>query len=363
MKRIVLFLSCLTILTMIASCKKNATQNVASVGEESKTAPVSQKSDDKKPADSDGVFVMRIGHAQTEESPRHRSLLLFKEQVEKATNAKIKVEIYPIGVRGDETEMTVAVSEGELEAVRGGDLEFVPKSMLLGLPMVADTLADARKLCYSDFVRDMLNAAEENNMRVLAVGDDSGFRQITNSVHPIIKPADLKGLKIRAPQIVATVNFINELGASATVVPFTELYLALSEGRVSGQENPLALIDSSKFYEVQKYCTIINYQFFPELMYVNLEWWNSLPTEFQTILTSCAKNMMDENARITDEENNAYIRHIQANGCEITTLTQAQRAAFLPYAERVWEKYIDEGYATKQDLTDMLAIVGKKVTW
>ena len=345
------------------SCKKNVSQSVSESQEESKSVSEVEVAKAVAQKETPDTFIMHVGHAQTNESPRHRSLLLFKEQVEKQTGGKVKVEIYANGVVGDETEMTVAVSEGKLEAVRGGDLEFVPKSMLLGLPMIADTLSDARKLCYSDFVRDMLSAAEGNNMMVLAVGDDSGFRQITNSVRPITKPADMKGLKIRAPQIVPTVSFINELGASATVVPFTELYAALSVGKVAGQENPLALIDSSKFYEVQKYCTIINYQFFPELMYVNLDWWKSLPAEYQSVLTSCAKSMMEENARITDAENEAYIKHIQSQGVEVIALTQAQRASFLPYAERVWEKYIDDGYATKQELKDMLAIVGKSVKW
>ena len=352
---------CLFAIFMLASCKKNAEQKPSVEPENSDS--VSESESPKNSGAAEGKFVMRIGHAQSVDSPRHRSLLLFKEQVEKGTGGKLTVEIYPNGEKGDETEMTVAVSEGKLEAVRGGDLEFVPKITMLGLPMIADTLDDARKLCYSSFVKDMLSVVEANNMMVLAVGDDSGFRQITNSVRPIKKPADMKGLKIRAPQIVATVNFINELGASATVVPFTELYAALAGGKVAGEENPLALIDSSKFYEVQKYCTIINYQFFPELMYVNLSWWNALPPDFQQTLTDCAKVMMDENARITDSENEAYIKHIQAEGCQIVTLSQAERSAFLPYAERVWEKYVDEGYVTKQEIKDMLSIVGKTVKW
>ena len=354
---------CVISVFMASACKKTVLQSAKNTGDGAKTiseVEVAKGTASKETPDS---FVMHIGHAQTDESPRHRSLLFFKDLVEKQSNGKITVEIYSNGVVGDETAMTVAVSEGKLEAVRGGDLEFIPKSLLLGLPMVADTLDEARKLCYSDFVHDMLSVAEANNMMVLAVGDDSGFRQITNSVRPITEPADMKGLKIRAPQIVPTVNFINEVGASATVVPFTELYAALSVGKVSGQENPLALIDSSKFYEVQKYCTIINYQFFPELMYVNLDWWQSLPAEYQSLLISCAKSMMEENARITDAENEAYIKHIQSQGCEVITLTQEQRASFLPYAERVWEKFIDDGYATKQELKDMLAIVGKSINW
>ena len=329
--------ACLCALAVLAACSKPAGR-AAGAGEESDAPDAALGGEEAAPAeDVPGRYVMRIGHAQTEESPRHRSLLLFKEQVEANT--------------------------GGMVTVRGGDLEFVPKITLLGLPLIADTLSDARRLCYSDFVRNMLGDAETRGMLVLAVGDDSGFRQITNSVHPVTKPADLKGLRIRAPQIVATVNFFTELGASATVVPFTKLYTELAEGRVAGQENPLALIDSSRFYEVQKYCTIINYQFFPELMYVNLDWWTALPEDFRSVITAAARRMMDENARITDAENEAYIRHIRQEGCEVVTLSAGERAAFLPYAERVWEKYVDEGYATREELEAMLAVVGKRISW
>lgn len=356
--KILFFTLSVFILATFLSCNKKYSQTT---NDDDKTGFF--KLDEKKLSKLNKNIVMHIGHAQTEESPRHRSLVLFKEEVEKQSNGNIKVKIYPNGVVGDETQMTKSVSEGKLEAVRGGDLEFLPKSMLLGLPMIAENLSDARKLCYSDFVHNMLLDAESQNLYVLAVGDDSGFRQITNSERPITKPEDLKGLKIRAPQIQATVDFFTEVGAEATVVPFTELYAALAVGIVSGQENPLALIDSTKFYEVQSYCTIINYQFFPELMYVNKTWWDSLPKYYQALLTSCAKDMMEENGRITDQENEAYIKHIQENGCKVLTLSSEERAAFIPYAQNVWKKQIESGLASKEELEEMLGLVGKKPNW
>lgn len=311
----------------------------------------------------EGVYRMRIGHAQSVDSPRHRSLETFQKEVEEQTDGHVIVEIYPEGELGNETEMTVAVSEGELEAVRGGDLEFVPKTTMLGLPMIADNLEEARTLCYSDFVSDMLSSAETDyNMKVLAVGDDSGFRQITNNVRPIRQPSDMKGLKMRTVLEVIDLS-MQEFGASTLAIPFTELYDALASGEVDGQENPLALIDSNKFYEVQDYCTIIDYMFFPELMYVNLDWWNSLPPEYQKILTDSARRMMDENARITDRENESYMRHIEENGCEIYVLSEEERAAFQPLAENVWQEYVDSGRISKEELDEMLAVIGKSVEW
>lgn len=329
----------------------------------------STASDTQEPADgsaaaADGeVYTMQIGHAQATTSARHRSVELFEQMVEEQTDGHVQVEIFPAGQLGNETEMTEAVSMGTLQAVRGGELEYLPQITMLSLPMLCDTMEEVRTLCYSDFVADMLSSVEtEHNMKVLAVGDDSGFRQITNNVHPIVSPEDMQGLKMRTVLEVIDLS-MKAFGASTVSVPFTDLYMALKTGVADGQENPLALIDAQKFYEVQKYCTIIDYMICAEVMYVNLDWWNSLPAEYQTILTDCAKAMMDENSRITDEENEIYLENIKNAGCEVTVLTEEQREAFRPLAENVWKEYVDSGRITKEDLDEMLAVIGKSVDW
>lgn len=306
---------------------------------------------------------MQIGHAQSTTSARHQSLLLFEKMVEEKTNGGVQIEIFPAGQLGNETEMTEAVSMGTLQAVRGGELEYLPQITMLSLPMLCDNLEEVRTLCYSDFVKDMLSSAEtEHNMKVLAVGDDSGFRQITNNVRPVIKPEDMKGLKMRTVLEVIDLS-MKSFGASTVSVPFTDLYMALKTGVADGQENPVALIVNQKFYEVQKFCTIIDYMICAEVMYVNLDWYSTLPAEYQSVLSESATAMMEENSRITDAENDAYIETIGQNGCEVSVLTKEQRDAFRPMAENVWKEYIDSGRITKEDLDKMLAVIGKSVSW
>lgn len=325
-------------------------------------AAAGSESEAKAPAAGE-TFTMQVGHAQATTSARHQSLLLFEKTVEEKTNGGVQVEIYPAGQLGNETEMTEAVSMGTLQAVRGGELEYLPQITMLSLPMLCDSLEEVRTLCYSDFVKDMLSSVEtEHNMKVLAVGDDSGFRQITNNVRPILSPADMEGLKMRTVLEVIDLS-MKSFGASTVSVPFTDLYMALKTGVADGQENPVALIDSQKFYEVQKYCSIIDYMFCAEVMYVNLDWWKSLPAEYQTILSEASREMMDENSRITDEENDNYIEHIKNSGCEVTVLTPEQRESFRPQAEAVWKQYIESGRITREDLDEMLAVIGKKVSW
>lgn len=352
MKKLLSLLLCLCVVAgLLAGCGSTGSDTQESAG--GSTAA----------ADDGEVYTMQIGHAQATTSARHRSVELFEQMVEEQTDGHVQVEIFPAGQLGNETEMTEAVSMGTLQAVRGGELEYLPQITMLSLPMLCDTMEEVRTLCYSDFVADMLSSVEtEHNMKVLAVGDDSGFRQITNNVRPIVSPEDMQGLKMRTVLEVIDLS-MKAFGASTVSVPFTDLYMALKTGVADGQENPLALIDAQKFYEVQKYCTIIDYMFCAEVMYVNLDWWNSLPAEYQTILSDCAQAMMDENSRITDEENEVYLENIKNAGCEVTVLTEEQREAFRPLAENVWKEYVDSGRITKEDLDEMLAVIGKSVDW
>jgi C4-dicarboxylate-binding protein DctP len=273
------------------------------------------------------------------------------------------VEIFPSGQLGDETQMTESVAMGTLQAVRGGDQSYLPQSMMLSLPMLADNMEQVHALCYSDFTENMLSSIEsEHGIKVLAVGDDSGFRQITNNMRPIKSPQDMKGLKMRTVLPIIE-DSLQAFGANTVSIPFTELYMALKTGVADGQENPLALIVNPKFYEVQKYCTVIEYMFFVEPFYVNLEWFDSLPADYRTIITEEAENMMDETTRICEEDNAAYLETIQQNGCEVYWLTEEERESFRPAAENVWKKWIENGNMTRQDLDEMLSIVGKTVDW
>ncbi len=356
-KTLSLVMSILLIATMFAGCTggsapaaSSAAPAPAAPASSAAPAPAAPSSSAPEAAPAE-TFVMQVGHAQATTSPRHQSMETFKQAVESRTGGGVTVEIFPAGQLGNENEMTDAVLMGTLQAVRGGALEYLPQITMLSLPLLADNIEQVHALCYSDFVMNMLSSVEQDHdMKVLAVGDDSGLRQ------------DMKGLKMRTVLEIITLS-MEAYGASTVSIPFTDLYMSLKTGVADGQENPLALIDNQKFYEVQKYCTIIDYMFFAEVMYVNKTWYESLPAEYQAVLTEEAQNMMTETSRIVAEEDAQYLTNIQNGGCEVYTLTPEERESFRPASEEVWKKYIELGYLTREDLDAMLAIVGKSVSW
>lgn len=324
--------------------------------------PATEAAVPEEVVEDDTVYTFQLGHAQSTTSPRHRSCEYFEKMVEEKTNGRIQVEVFPAGQLGNEAEMTQAVIMGTLQGVRGGDQNYVPKMESVALPFLCDDLTQIRKLCTSDYMANIVKDAEQNNLLVLALGDNSGFRQFTNNVRPIIAPEDMQGIKFRTTSVPVE-RFMKVFGVSTVSIPFTELYMSLKTGVCDGQENPVALIDSSKFYEVQKYCTVIDYMFFVEPFYVNLEWYNSLPEDLQVIMKECAEAMMVEDSRITDEENDAYKENIANNGVEVTYLTPEQKEAWMPLAEEVWKVAIEQGSLTRDELGQMLEIVGKTIDW
>lgn len=302
------------------------------------------------------VYTMQVGHAQPTTNPRHLSLLTFKEMVEERTNGGVIIEIYPAGQLGNETEMTEAVKLGTLQAIRGGQDDFLPKLECFSLPFLYNSYDEANRVINSEYVQGVLEDAKQHNLLVLGLGDAGGFRQLTNNIRPITSPNDMVGIKMRT-SIELIDRSMKAFGANTVSVPYTDLYMALKTGVADGQENPLVNIETMKFYEVQKYCTIIDYMISPEAFYVNLQWYESLPADYQKILKECSNEMMVENSRIISENESKALEVIKQN-CEVYELSEEERQLFKDAAIEVWDHYVDSGRMTQEEL-DMILQLAK----
>jgi C4-dicarboxylate-binding protein DctP len=302
------------------------------------------------------VYTMQIAHAQPTTNPRHISLEYFKEIVEERSNGAIKVELYPAGQLGTEKEMLEQVCSGVIQGMRGGQMDFVPKLLVFSLPFLCDTSEQVTRLMNSDLATSICESSKKDGALILGLGDAGGFRQYSNNVRPIHTPADLKGLKMRSNGMDTIDKTFEALGASVVSVPYSDLYMALKTGVSDGQENPWVNIESMKFYEVQKYFTVLNYQFHPDPFYVNLDWYNSLPADLQTILADATKDMMVVNNQAIVEKQDAARAVVEAN-CEVYTPTEAELQQFKDATEVVYQQYIDAGILTQSELDQMRAIV------
>ena len=195
-------------------------------------------------------YTFKFAHSQPEDSVRHKSMLMFKDALEKASGGRIAVEVFSSSQLGSEPEVMDMVKMGTVQGTRGGAFTKANKKFLIyTLPFLyADTDA-VLKAMRSDFGTAIAKAAEENGYYIPATGVAGGFRQITNNKHPINTPEDVAGLKIRMPGIETIVKTMQALGANPVSIPYGEVYMALKMGVADGQENPPSNIVVMKFYE------------------------------------------------------------------------------------------------------------------
>ncbi|HPF88659.1 MAG TPA: TRAP transporter substrate-binding protein [Candidatus Limiplasma sp.] len=306
-----------------------------------------------------GTYEMVIGHAQPETNPRDISLQKFKADVEEQTNGHVTVTIYNNGQLGNEKEMLEQVMYGTIQGMRGGHFDFSPCLVIFTAPFLTQNREEIEALLHSDLSDEICaEAGELTNCVILNVCDAAGYRQFSNNVHPITCPDDLVGLKMRVAPSITTIAWTFEaLGASTVSIAYADLYMSLKTGVADGQENPWLNITSMKFYEVQKYFTEVNYQFHPDPFFVNVDWWNELPEEFQTILQACATDMGIYNDELVDENQNAALQTIIDYGCEVYVPTSEELQLFVDACQPVYQQMIDEGICTQEQMDRMFEII------
>lgn len=295
-------------------------------------------------------FVFKYSNSQSDTHPRSLSMYYFKNLVEGASGGRIKVELYTSGVLGKEAEVLDMVKTGNLQGCRGGLFERANKMYLLyTLPFMFDNTAQVLNLMRGDFGQKVNDGAKDNGLYIPACGVAGGFRNITNNVKPIKMPADIKGLKMRTPPIDMTIKTFKTLGANPQMVAYTETYMALKSGVVDGQENPFSNTVDMKFYEAQKYLSVVNWQIHPDPFYVNPDWYQSLPDDLKQIFDASAKAAMIYSDTIwLNSENNFY--SLLQTKLETNTLTPEVTVKFAEAAKPVWQQYVDDGYFSWDDI-------------
>jgi C4-dicarboxylate-binding protein DctP len=301
-------------------------------------------------------YVFKYSNSQSDTHPRSKSMFLFKEKLEKVTDGKIKVEIYTSGVLGKEAEVLDMVKLGTVQGCRGGLFERANKKFLLyTLPFMFENTDQVLKLMKSSFGDKVNEGALENGFYIPVTGVAGGFRNITNNLRAIKALEDLKGMKMRTPPIDMTIKTFEALGANPQMVAYTETYMALKQGVVDGQENPFSNTVDMKFYEVQKYLSVVNWQLHPDPFYVNPEWYNSLPDDLKAAFDTAAKEAMEYSDTIWLASENDYFKTLEQN-LEVNTLTAEERKGFVEAVKPVWQSYVDDGFFTWDDINEALAI-------
>jgi tripartite ATP-independent transporter DctP family solute receptor len=281
-----------------------------------------------------------LGHGAAPGNPRTLAAEMFGKMVAEGSKGQLTVQIQGSEQLGSDVEMLQSAQLGTLDITansQGPLANIVPEVEIFGLPFLFATPEEVWKILDGPMGNQVAALVEKQNMKILAWWDN-GIRHITNNVRPIKEVADLKGLKIRAPQAPLTIDIFKALGANPTPIAFGELYLALRQGTVDGQENPLVNIWSAKLYEVQKYISMTGHKYESTPFIVSMKTWKSLSADQQQLLQRAAKQAGDFERKELVKQTDELLVKFKGMNLQINTVNQAPfREATKPVYE-IWHK-------------------------
>ncbi|WP_372426025.1 TRAP transporter substrate-binding protein [Salinarimonas chemoclinalis] len=236
--------------------------------------------------------VVQINSSLPEGSFAHVFLQEFESRLEAALPGEIDLQIFMGNTLGSEEDVLQGMSLGTHHASLSASAvtQVNPRAAVFDLPYLFPDRAAVQAFAQSEAGALLAEGFEGQGMRLLALWDN-GFRVITNDVRPVVTPADLAGLKIRTPTSRQRVAMFNTLGANATPLSFGELYSALDQGVVDGQENPAHVAASSRFYEVQDYMSLSNHVYLPTFLLFSSSLLDRMTPEMRETIETIAAEM------------------------------------------------------------------------
>jgi tripartite ATP-independent transporter DctP family solute receptor len=212
----------------------------------------------------------------------------------------------------------------------------VPEYAAYGMPFMFSTPAQAFKLLDGPLGKELADKSAEKGMVVLGYWDN-GIRHMTNSKRPITKVEDMKGLKMRTPPDAVLVDIMQALSADPQQIKFAELYVALQQGVVDGQENPLVNIHASKLYEVQKHLALTSHMFQMTPLLISKRTWDRLSEADRKVMQEAATEATALQRKLSQEADDKLLADLKSKGVQVTTV---DKAAFAKATSKVDEKWL-----------------------
>jgi len=285
--------------------------------------------------------VLKVAHTLAIDHPYQTGLVKFGELLKERTNGKYSIEVFPSAQLGSEREAIEGVQMGTI------DLTLVSTAPLAGfsdaflvndLPFIFSSREHAYKVLDGEICQDMFSKLEGTGIKGLAYFEN-GFRNVTNSKRAIVKPEDMKGLKIRTMENQIHMDSFKVIGADPTPMAFGELFTALQQKTVDAQENPLAIISTSKFFEVQEHLALTGHFYAPAPLLISQALWEQLSDEEKEIFQKTANDARDFQRQVIFDMNNDLLEELKASGMKVT---EPDKAEWQKAMQPVYDKWQDK---------------------
>jgi tripartite ATP-independent transporter DctP family solute receptor len=267
----------------------------------------------------------------------------FAELLHEKSGGGMEVDIYP------QAQLANRNQQAELNLMQSGVIDFSFESSIIlalfldrrfdvfNLPWAFEDYAAAHAAVDGELWTQAKEWLKAKGIHILAAGDN-GFRQLTNSSHPVEKPEDLVGLQIRVAGSPLFLDTFRTLDAAPQTMNFGEVFTALRQGTVDGQENPLSIIDTSRLDEVQTHLTLWNYVYDPIFLCISEKKWGGFSPEEQAMIEEAAREAMAWQRQYVEKQDEELPRALAERGMKVRNLTAAERSAFRAKMGPVWNR-------------------------
>ncbi len=265
----------------------------------------------------------------------------FAEVVKAKSGGKITVKLFPGGVLGGDAQNVSALQGGTLEMVtlNSGILANIAKEFAIyDFPFLFANAREAEAVVDGPFGKMMHDKLDAKGIHGLGYFE-LGFRELTNSKRPITKVEDIEGLKLRVIPNAINVDWVKALGANPTPLAFPELYAALEQKAIDGQENPVTVILANKFYEVQKHLALTNHQYNPQSVIISKKFWDALGAAEKKVVEEAAAEAVTAQRASARKQADTAFAELKKNGMEVTELPAAEMKKLQDKMTPVIEKH------------------------
>ncbi len=283
---------------------------------------------------------MKISISTAQNSHQGVGIDTFAREVEKRTGGRYKVQTFYNGSLGGERESIEAVQLGTQELAMsstGPVPNFVPDTKILDVPFLFRDKAHARAVLDGPIGQELLTKFDSKGFKALAWAEN-GFRHMTNSKRDVKVPEDLKGLKMRTMENPVHIAAYKGFGIITTPMAFPEVFTALQQGTVDGQENPLSVIIASKFDQVQKHLSLTGHVYSPCIFVMNKAAFDKLSAADKTAFVEAAREATKANRARVDEDDAKGVADLRAKGMTVLEVDKSRFVAALAPVNADFEK-------------------------
>ncbi|GIM45888.1 C4-dicarboxylate ABC transporter [Collibacillus ludicampi] len=286
-------------------------------------------------------IVIRFSHVVGEDTPKGQAARLFAKLLKERTNGKVEVQVFSNGSLYKDTEELNALAEGHVQMVAPAIsklTDLIPELGVFDLPYLYPDLNGYHQVLDGTAGKSIAERLKKNHMILLGIWDN-GLKQFTNNVKPIRAPEDLAGLTMRIMPSTVLDHQFKMLQVRPVPINFNDVYLALEEGKINGQENTISNIYTKRFYQVQRYMTLSNHGYLGYLVIMNESFWNRLPSDIQKDITDTMRDVTkwerDEAVKIEQEQ----LKEINKCSCiQIVQLNEAEKERWKQFYQPLYQE-------------------------